>query len=107
MSGGAERATRRLTTFRRPTMTTIPTGRFVWFEYLSPDPAKAQGFFGEVFGWTKKDLPTPDGKSYTMIALGDDTIGGYPPRMQGMPPNSHRISHLQVGDPRATAAKTQ
>lgn len=86
-------------------MTTIPTGRFVWFEYLTPEPAKAQGFFGELFGWTKKDMPTPDGKSYTMFAAGDDTIGGYPPRMPGMPANSHWLSHLQVADARATVAK--
>ena len=30
----------------------IPTGRFVWFEYVSQDAKKAQGFFGELFGWT-------------------------------------------------------
>jgi predicted enzyme related to lactoylglutathione lyase len=86
-------------------MTTIPTGRFVWFEYLTPEPAKAQGFFGELYGWTKKEMPTPTGGTYTMFAAGDDTIGGYPPRMPGMPPHSHWLSHLQVTDARATVAK--
>jgi predicted enzyme related to lactoylglutathione lyase len=85
-------------------MTAIPTGRFVWFEYLTRDPAKAQGFFGEVFGWTKQDMPFPGG-SYTMIAAGTHTIGGYPPVPAGAPPHSHWISHLQVQDARATAAK--
>jgi uncharacterized protein len=85
-------------------MTTIPTGRFVWFEYLTPDAAKAQGFFGEVFGWTKKDVPFPGG-SYTMIAVGDQTVGGYAPVPPGGPAPSHWISHLQVEDARATAAK--
>jgi predicted enzyme related to lactoylglutathione lyase len=53
------------------------TGRFVWFEYVSKDAAKAQGFFGELFGWTTKSVPMPDG-AYTMIAAPDGkTIGGY------------------------------
>lgn len=56
---------------------TIPTGRFVWFEYLSPDAKKAQGFFGELFGWSTKGVPMPEGE-YTMIAAPDGrTIGGY------------------------------
>lgn len=55
----------------------IPTGRFVWFEYVSQDASKAQGFFGELFGWSTKAVPMPDG-SYTMIAASDGTtIGGY------------------------------
>jgi len=52
-------------------------GRFVWFEYVSKDARKAQGFFGELFGWSTKDVPMPDG-AYTMIAAPDGTtIGGY------------------------------
>src|SRR5439155_9095066 len=53
------------------------TGRFVWFEYVSKDAPKAQGFFGELFGWSTKSVPMPDG-AYTMIAAPDGaTIGGY------------------------------
>jgi len=52
-------------------------GRFVWFEYASNDLAKTQGFFGELFGWSTKTVPMPDG-AYTMIAAPDGkTIGGY------------------------------
>jgi len=55
----------------------IPTGRFVWFEYVSQDAKKAQGFFGELFGWSTKAVPMPEGE-YTMIAAPDGrTIGGY------------------------------
>jgi predicted enzyme related to lactoylglutathione lyase len=55
----------------------IPTGRFVWFEYVSKDAKKAQGLFGELFGWSTKSVPMPDG-NYTMIAAPDGTtIGGY------------------------------
>ena len=56
---------------------TTSTGRFVWFEYVSNNAGKAQGFFGELFGWTTKTVPMPDG-NYTMIAAPDGkTIGGY------------------------------
>ena len=52
-------------------------GRFVWFEYVSKDARKAQGFFGELFGWSTKAVPMPQGE-YTMIAAPDGrTIGGY------------------------------
>jgi len=58
-------------------MTNNNTGKFVWFEYISKAQApKAQGFFGELFGWGKKNVPMPGG-DYTMIALGERTIGGY------------------------------
>lgn len=82
-------------------MVTIPTGRFVWFDYVSNEARKAQSFFGELFGWKTKEAPMPGGRSYTMIALGDATIGGYtePP-----PANTHWLAYLQVSDARATAA---
>lgn len=79
--------------------TTIPTGRFVWFEYMGKDPKKAQGFFGELFGWTAKDVPMPQG-AYTMIAAPNGkTIGGYVPHGGD---KAFWMSHLQV----ASAAET-
>jgi predicted enzyme related to lactoylglutathione lyase len=83
---------------------TIPTGRFVWFEYVSTDSAKAQGFFGELFNWKTQSVPMPDG-AYTMIALDKDTtIGGYMPTPKGAPPHAHWLPHLQVTDAAATLA---
>ena len=88
-------------------MTTIPTGRFVWFEYVSTDSAKAQGFFGELFNWSTQAVPMPDG-AYTMIALDKDTtIGGYLPTPKGAPPHAHWLPHLQVTDAAATLAKVE
>jgi predicted enzyme related to lactoylglutathione lyase len=84
-------------------MAAIPTGRFVWFDYVSNDPRTAQAFFDELFGWKTKDAPMP-GRSYTMIAVGDAAIGGYtePP-----PANTHWLSYLQVADARATAGRVE
>lgn len=70
-------------------MATIPTGRFVWFDYVSNEARKAQGFFGELFHWKTKDVPMPGGMSYTMIALGDAAIGGY---TQPPPANTHWLA---------------
>lgn len=73
----------------------IPTGRFVWFEYVSHDPRKAQGFFGELFGWSTKAVPLPEG-SYTMIAAADGTtIGGYADAPQGAR-DARWLPYLQV-----------
>jgi predicted enzyme related to lactoylglutathione lyase len=82
-------------------MTTIPTGRFVWFDYVSNEANKAQAFFGALFDWKTKDAPMPDGRTYAMIATGDAGIGGY---TQPPPANTHWLSYLQVKDARAAAA---
>jgi predicted enzyme related to lactoylglutathione lyase len=88
---------------------TIPTGRFVWFEYISKDAPKAQGFYGELFGWRTQSMPVPGGGSYTMITNGSEMIGGYPPAeaLKNAPPHAHWISHLQVDDTNAVVAKVK
>ena len=89
------------------TTTKIPTGRFVWFEHLSGDLAKAQGFFGELFNWSTQEVPMPSG-NYTMIAFGagadKQTIGGYLPAPKGAPAHAHWLAHLQVADAVASTA---
>jgi predicted enzyme related to lactoylglutathione lyase len=79
-------------------------GKFVWFELGSRDPKKAQGFYGEVFGW--KAVPFPMGSaSYDMIFAGetpDTMIGGYAePRSDREP--SRWVSFVSVEDVDATA----
>jgi predicted enzyme related to lactoylglutathione lyase len=90
-------------------MTTIPTGRFVWFEYYSTEQSKAQAFFGEIFNWKTQDMPAPTmpGGKYAMIAVDNVTIGGYVPTPEGAPKNAHWIAHLQVADANAIAAKVK
>jgi predicted enzyme related to lactoylglutathione lyase len=83
---------------------TFPSDRFCWFEYVSKDSAKAQGFFGELFNWKTKAVPMPGG-DYTMIAIGDHTIGGYLATPKGAPEHPHWLSHLQVENADATAKK--
>lgn len=80
------------------------TGKFVWFDYIAPDIKKAQAFFGEVFNWKAQEVPMPGG-SYTMIALGDQTIGGYTTTPQGAPPIGHWLSYLRTDDVERSAAQ--
>ena len=85
---------------------TIPTGRFVWFDYVSKDAPRAQGFYGELFNWKTENVPMPAG-SYTMIKCGDHAIGGYMATPDGAPPRAHWLSHLQVDNAQATVGKVK
>jgi predicted enzyme related to lactoylglutathione lyase len=81
------------------------TGRFMWFEYVSTDARKAQGFFGELFGWSTKDVPMPDGP-YTMIAAPDGTtVGGYSSLRAG--PQASWLPYLLVASAADIAAKVK
>ena len=80
--------------------------RFVWFEYVSKDAKKAQGFFGELFGWSTQQVPMPGG-DYSMIAVGGKTIGGYMTTPPGAPPEAHWLSHLGVENAEKSAKQVK
>jgi hypothetical protein len=86
--------------------TTYPSSKFVWFEYVSTEAAKAQGFYGELFNWGTRDVPMPNG-SYTMITAGGETIGGYMTTPPGAPARAHWMSHLAVADAHASAERVK
>lgn len=85
--------------------TTIPA--FVWFDYVTPDAKKAQGFFGELFNWKTQEVPVGDGSTYTMITLGGQAIGGYTATPPGAPAIGHWVSSLSVADAKATAEQVK
>jgi predicted enzyme related to lactoylglutathione lyase len=89
-------------------MAMIPTGRFVWFEYVSKDDRRAQAFYGELFHWRTKDVPLPHG-TYTMIttAAGHDAIGGYLQPLANAPQQPYWLPHLQVSNALETALKVK
>lgn len=80
--------------------------KFVWFEYVSTDAPKAQGFYGELFGWGTRKLPMPGG-DYTAIAEGDATIGGYLPTPEGAPAHATWLSHLRVDNAKDAAQQVK
>jgi predicted enzyme related to lactoylglutathione lyase len=53
-----------------PTSARLP-GKFVWVDLLTPDVARAEAFYGKLFGWTFRK--TGD---YTLAFLGEEPMAG-------------------------------
>ena len=72
-------------------------GKFVWFEHVSNDAAKARAFYGELCGWTFSPMPMGE-QAYDIIMNGAEPrgIGGFRSAEPGMP--SHWASYLSVPD---------
>ena len=54
--------------------------RPTWIDLSSTDPAGSRTFYAAVFGWTFKDLPTPDGRSYAQAFVGEDLVATVAPQ---------------------------
>src|SRR2546423_11527968 len=50
-------------------------GKFVWFEHVSSDTAKARKFYDPLFNWHTESMPMGSTR-YPMIMNGNDGIGG-------------------------------
>jgi hypothetical protein len=70
-------------------------GKFVWFEHVSNDVAKARDFYGALCGWSVQAMPMGE-RPYDMIMNGADGIGGFTTAPPGVP--SHWASYLSVPD---------
>jgi uncharacterized protein len=77
-------------------------GKFVWFEHVSKDTAKAKAFYSALFGWGVNAMPM-GAQAYDMIMLGDAGIGGFRAPEADMP--SHWGSYLSVADVDASYVK--
>jgi hypothetical protein len=84
---------------------TATAGRFVWHEQVSSDPAQAQGFYTQLFGWST-EVFEPGEVDYVMIAAGGQTHGGFGRAMEGAPP-PHWLSHVAVDDLDETIERVQ
>jgi predicted enzyme related to lactoylglutathione lyase len=72
-------------------------GKFVWFEHVSNDMAKARTFYEGLFGWRVEDMPMgEDGPPYSMISNGATGIGGF--RADAGSARSHWLSYVSVPD---------
>jgi uncharacterized protein len=69
-------------------------GKFVWHEQVSSDPAQAQRFYTELFGWGT-EVYKPGEVDYTMISSGEQSHGAYAKAMEGAPP-PHWLGHVRV-----------
>ncbi len=81
------------------------TGKFVWHEQVSDDPARAQRFYTELFGWGT-EVFRPGEVEYTMISSGGQSHGGFARAMEGAPP-PHWLSHIRVESVDGTVEKAK
>lgn len=86
---------------------TTQTGRFVWRDLMTSDPAKAEAFYSRLFGWTVKPVDMEKG-TYRMLRNGEQEFGGVVDINevapgQGIPP--HWVSYLDVPNVDEAAAK--
>jgi predicted enzyme related to lactoylglutathione lyase len=82
------------------------TGRFVWYELLTTDPAAAKAFYPEVVGWRTQ----PWENDYTMWVSEQGPVGGVTQipdaaKKLGAPP--YWQANIQVADVDASVAKVK
>ncbi len=70
-------------------------GKFVWFEHVSAEPAKAREFYSALCGWSVQPMPMGD-QPYDIIMNGDKGIGGLRSADKGT--SAHWASYLSVED---------
>src|SRR4051812_9417395 len=69
---------RRVATLNRRHFMANPTGSFIWYELMPPDPDPATSFSRAVVGWTigPADPGRSDGMDYRMIGRSDGKHAG-------------------------------
>lgn len=50
-------------------------GRFVWYELMATDMARAKAFYADLLGWTALDAPMP-GFAYSLFSTADGPVAG-------------------------------
>ena len=53
-----------------------PTGDFIWYELMTPDPEGSKTFYDAVVGWSISGEGPPEYNGYRMISRGDGKIAG-------------------------------
>ena len=78
-------------------------GEFCWVSLLIDDPKAALAFYGQVFGWTAKEMPAMNGYQELARADGKPVLGGV--MKKEMPGPNAWLQYVVVGDVDATAAR--
>jgi uncharacterized protein len=81
-----------------PTNARLP-GKFVWVDLLTPDVARAEAFYGKLFGWTFRKIGDGD-NAYTLAFLGEEPMAGMVrvPQNPGERKPAHWIGFISVPD---------
>jgi predicted enzyme related to lactoylglutathione lyase len=70
----------------------------VWRELLTRDEARVRAFYGALFGWTYEDVDLATGEHYTLIALGEERVGGMRPLGLDKTTPPRWLSYVSVPD---------
>ncbi len=68
------------------------SGEPCWADLQTRDVAAAKTFYEQVFGWTFKDLPTPDGRSYAQAFVKDQLVAVIAPPQNSMQEPPERVA---------------
>jgi uncharacterized protein len=83
-------------------------GVFVWDELMTSDPAAAKHFYGEVFGWSARDMDMGEMGTYTMFQrAGDVDVGGCMRLPEGVEAPPHWLPYIGTEDVDATTARAK
>lgn len=56
------------------------SGTPCWTDLQTTDVEAAKAFYGELFGWTFDDMPTPMGATYSLAQVGPETVAAIAPQ---------------------------
>src|SRR5262245_5151895 len=76
------------------------TGRFMWHELMTTDPAAAAKFYGELLGWTVQEVPMGPAGTYRLFSHGGKQVSGCIEARPGVP--SNWLVYVAADDPDAT-----
>ncbi len=83
-------------------------GNFCWVELATNNLVGAKRFYGELFGWSLKEAPMPDGLPYTMAEVRGKSVCGLT-ELKGeakkMGAGPHWLSYVAVDDPEPIVRK--
>jgi uncharacterized protein len=79
-------------------------GRFLWFEYMTPDPEAARAFYCDVVGWSLVPFDESD-DPYMMFAVDGVTVGGVRALPPGVEAPPHWLAYFGTDDLDATLAQ--
>jgi uncharacterized protein len=81
-------------------------GVFVWDELATSDVEAAKSFYGEVVGWTTRDMDMGNDITYTLFRSGDTDRAGCMQMMPGVP-SPFWLTYIGTEDVDASAAKAK
>ncbi len=88
-------------------MSTVPKGRFVWYDLMTTDQEKAIDFYSEVVGWTTEDWPNAPQRYAMWKPAAGGMIGGsvqFPPDQASLHP--HWLGYIATPNVDDTVAQT-